>query len=624
MNNPDKRTQHRSASEWLAQAREEERKGELFRAFDLAIQGLDQHPGDLWLKHCAVLTLASTGATELAKAKFKELGLDTVSNATRGEMPPGLIMSLSTLQARLVKDEALKHTGDARRTLLATSAALYETAYREHADAGPHETYYPAINAATLRLLTGDGARASRWAQITLEELAKTPADGHGYFELVSAAEAHLVLGDEERARDFALRAHASKDWATEADYRALASTIRQLRLVTEANVLAGDWLKDIAPPRVIHYVGHIIAAPGQFGRFPSEHEEAIRREIDSAFDGSKIGAGYGSLASGADILFAEALLRHGASLHVVLPFDEEEFVDVSVRPAGPDWVERYWTCRRAAQSVRFATEGRHLGHDWLFSYCSKLAMGLALLRARHLSSEAKQFAVWDGDKNAGPVGTAVDIAEWKRTGKEQTVIECAGSAIREAASIEKAPNQGRVLRAMLFGDLIGFSRPSDADLPRYTEVVFGALAGVIGRYRSDVLFANTWGDGLFLVFANAGVAADCALNLQEAIATTDFSVAELPVRVGLRIGVHLGPVYIGYDPILGHESYFGAHVNRAARIEPVTPEGCIYVTETMAAFLEVESSERFVCDYVGYTTAAKNYGRMRMFLLRRATSLQA
>jgi class 3 adenylate cyclase len=153
---------------------------------------------------------------------------------------------------------------------------------------------------------------------------------------------------------------------------------------------------------------------------------------------------------------------------------------------------------------------------------------------------------------------------------------------------------------------------------------VFGALAQVIGRYGPDVLFTNTWGDGLFLVFADAGVAADCALDLQEAIATTDFSAARLPTPVSLRIGVHLGPVYAGHDPILGHESYFGAHVNRAARIEPVTPEGCIYVTETMAAFLEVESRERFVCDYVGYMTAAKNYGRMRMFLLRRATSTQA
>ena len=35
--------------------------------------------------------------------------------------------------------------------------------------------------------------------------------------------------------------------------------------------------------------------------------------------------------------MFAESLLRRGASVHIVLPFDREEFVDVSVRPAGSD-----------------------------------------------------------------------------------------------------------------------------------------------------------------------------------------------------------------------------------------------------------------------------------------------
>jgi len=40
---------------------------------------------------------------------------------------------------------------------------------------------------------------------------------------------------------------------------------------------------------------------------------------------------------------------------------------------------------------------------------------------------------------------------------------------------------------------------------------------------------------------------------------------------------------------VLKRVNYFGAHVSRAARIEPVTPEGCVYVTETFAAFLGLE-----------------------------------
>jgi class 3 adenylate cyclase len=88
---------------------------------------------------------------------------------------------------------------------------------------------------------------------------------------------------------------------------------------------------------------------------------------------------------------------------------------------------------------------------------------------------------------------------------------------------------------------------------------------------------------------------------------------------MALRIGLHLGPAYTAHDPILLRDNFFGAHVSRAARIEPVTPLGCIYVTETMAAVLALHNAEFFSCEYVGMTEAAKSYGQMRMFLLRRA-----
>ena len=87
---------------------------------------------------------------------------------------------------------------------------------------------------------------------------------------------------------------------------------------------------------------------------------------------------------------------------------------------------------------------------------------------------------------------------------------------------------------------------------------------------------------------------------------------------MAMRIGGHLGPAYAAQDPVLMRTNYFGAHVSRAARIEPVTPEGCVYVTETFAAVLGFEHGNEFACDYVGMTAAAKKYGSMRMFLLRR------
>jgi hypothetical protein len=61
-----------------------------------------------------------------------------------------------------------------------------------------------------------------------------------------------------------------------------------------------------------------------------------------------------------------------------------------------------------------------------------------------------------------------------------------------------------------------------------------------------------------------------------------------------------------------------GSHVSRTARIEPVTPPASAYVTEPFAAALMLDGGEEFACDYVGHMPAAKDYGRLRMYRLRR------
>ena len=402
-----------------------------------------------------------------------------------------------------------------------------------------------------------------------------------------------------------------------------MAATVRQLRLVVEAKGMIEAWGDALSPPRVIHYGGHIIARPGAPGRFPADEEPMVKAAIDKLLAEEDDGFGYGSLAAGADILlFAEALLARGAGLHLVLPFDPAEFVEVSVRPSGAAWVERFEKCYGAAVAhgaVHFATEDRYLGDDHLFAYCSQLAMGLALLRARHLSASVEQIVVWDGGPAAGP---ARHLPRTWRSGrarglprKEITVgngFQPGGGSSAAPRGIERRP------RAMLFGDMHGFSGLRDDQLPRFIEKVLGCFARVIDQHKTDILLANTWGDGLFLVFDDAGKAAGCAIDLQEAVGRLDFATEGLPADMGLRIGLHLGPAYSARDPVLGKENFFGVHVSRAARIEPVTPEGSVYVTETMAAVLALYNSREFACEYVGSTEAAKNYGALRMFLLRR------
>jgi class 3 adenylate cyclase len=131
-------------------------------------------------------------------------------------------------------------------------------------------------------------------------------------------------------------------------------------------------------------------------------------------------------------------------------------------------------------------------------------------------------------------------------------------------------------------------------------------------------MFQNTWGDGLFLVFGDAVDCADLALRLLEQFESMVWSDLGLPPDTALRVGLHAGPVYRGRDPIIRRESFFGTHVSRAARIEPVTPPGSAYASEQLAALLADLPGHDLVCDYVGIQALAKGFDRCALYRLRR------
>ena len=191
-------------------------------------------------------------------------------------------------------------------------------------------------------------------------------------------------------------------------DYAQLASTARQLERIAEARGAKPEILTGFRMPTIVHYLGHIIS-PGA-GRFPASQEIAVQAEIERVLESTKISTAYGSLAAGSDILFAEAMLRRGIGLNIVLPFRIEDFLETSVRTAGEAWVAQFHACVNSAKTVRYATEDAYLGDDRLFSYCSQLAMGLAVLLARHTHSPLCQLVVWDGEARSGVAGTVADM----------------------------------------------------------------------------------------------------------------------------------------------------------------------------------------------------------------------
>jgi class 3 adenylate cyclase len=589
-------SEQHEAEEWIRIAREAEQRGDLLTAYDLAARGVTQHPEDVALRYRAVLNLARSGANDRAAALFAEYGLAAHDDER-----------IASLGARILREEALRVQSPG---LILEAAQGYERVYQRT------QATFPGINAASLYLIGGDQDAAKRLASKVLASCSEGPIDR--YDRAADAAAAALIVGDTTAAVAFVgvcRQLHGD-------NYIAVAATRRQLTQICRTlHIDPAVVVSELAPRTVIHFTGHLISPLGMPGPFPAEAQPQVAHHIADYLERHNVGYGFGSLACGADILFAEALLARRAELSVVLPFAIEEFRSYSVTRGGPDWEGRFETCLAKAASVTYATDDEYLGDRVLLSHASRLAMGLALLRAEYLDAAVAQISVWDGRVKSQEAGTEVDILYWREKNLPSHIIGSLPSDANEPISIPLAVSSARPSRsvkAMLFGDAKGFSKLRERQIPAFIEHFLGAIGRVLERYAERIEFRNTWGDGLYLVMSDPVSAMHCALDLQTEVAKIDRAATGLPADLGLRIGGHAGPVFRMTDPILGKTNFMGSHVSRTARMEPITPEGQVYVTEAFAALIALERDPTLTCEYVGVVPAAKDYGSFRMHLLKR------
>jgi len=90
-----------------------------------------------------------------------------------------------------------------------------------------------------------------------------------------------------------------------------------------------------------------------------------------------------------------------------------------------------------------------------------------------------------------------------------------------------------------------------------------------------------------------------------------------------MRLGLHYGPVWAGTDRITGGRIWYGGEVNRTARIEPVTPVGGVYCTETFAAALLIDHCDDCEVTPVGRRPLAKDFGEVMLYRLDRACGVE-
>lgn len=303
--------------------------------------------------------VARSGDTVRAWAMFGTAGL-LQSNDTEA----------LTLKGRLLKDQALRSEGAERTTLLDEAQQAYLQA------AGGCRATYPLINAATLAFLNDQSAAA---ADLARKVLALLDSGDHEqetrYWLAATAAEAHLLLGEEAASQTALRQAMAAAPEAWE-DH---AATLRQFHQILTRQGRPTAILDPLRPPPSLYFSG-IIGLP--------ENEAEAHRKIEAALDDIGPGAAFGALAAGADIVIAECVIARGAQLHVVLPTALDIFRQTSVGQFGNHWLARFDRLIEMADSLE-APENIATLSGAAIDKGSEIAMGLALRRAEALATQA-------------------------------------------------------------------------------------------------------------------------------------------------------------------------------------------------------------------------------------------
>lgn len=604
------------------------KSGAALMAYDTLVEGLRHFPADPRLRQQTALALARTGASRLANEILRVLA----DEGHRDEETVGLL-------ARTHKDLwADSEDEDERHRHLRLAFEHYRDAYALSSG------YWSGINAATMALLLDQrddaDALARRVREQCLSLLAREARRGDVYWLLATLAEAALVLENWTEAEERYAEARPYADRR----YGDLASTRRNARLIIRHLQADGSRIEAcLRVPPVVVFAGHLIDRPGRAEpRFPPALEPAVRRAIRDRLRPIGAGSGYSSAACGGDILFLECLRELNVETHVVLPYERDQFQrdSVDIVP-GAGWGERYARQLAGAKEVITASEHRMAEGGMSFEYGFLMLDGTAGVRADELDTDLICMALWDGKPGDGPGGTATAVERWRKAGRRPNIIDLAALLEGERSPVVVQPLAEQALPAwarpaetsaaghgtaafnpeimgLLFADVRGFSKLSEEEIPLFVRHFLGAVAAELSSSPCTPIMTNTWGDGLYFVFDSVRSTGEFALALCEVVRSVDWKAKGFQHDLSLRIGLHAGPVYACVDPVTKRPNYIGAHVSRAARIEPITPPGEVYASGAFAALARSEEIKEFICSYVGQTPLAKGYGTFPTYVVQR------
>lgn len=458
---------------------------------------------------------------------------------------------------------------------------------------------------------------------------------------------------------DEAARAYESLDSFPDISIGELADARHQAQFIALALGQPRAFFKATFPPlEIIVFAGHMPDLPGDPSRFPLDLVSQIRLSLRNELEKADARVALLSAAAGADLLFIEAFLeRPKSELHLVLPWSKEEFLRTSVQPfdahAGSSiWAPLFETAVEQASTLRQLSQLSEPGDEVGWQYAMEVTAGIAVQISRTSRLDLKPMALWDGLRGRGAGGTAHFVEFWNNSlGAPPAIIQLPKTQNREDPVVPKSkpercekPTMRREVKTMLFADLVGYSKLSEGVIAEFVKVFLSKLSRLIAESPYAPLCVNMWGDEIYGVFDRAREGGLFGLELSrflreqekewlkkglyyEQLDRATQKLRKFPLNI--RVGLHTGPVLAIYNPVVRQLTYTGAHVTRAARIQPIVLPGEVYGSEEFAAMLELDMASRSVagnatvepadgnpvCKYVGTMQLAKgNPGRFRIY----------
>jgi len=609
--------------------------GEALMAYDVFSEGLDifksfksinevkpnLQPIFLNMMQQQALALAQSGALIPANEILKKLRKQGVND---GE-------TLGIL-GRTYKDMAIRSSSlSERKKYFRNAYKIYFEAFKLAVkNKNIDDAYYNGINAATLSLVIGKKKKSYELA-VTVKKICQKKIKFDSaknipvfHWLLATLGESELLLGNFDSAKKIYSKA------AEQSNIRSIGSMRKQARIILKSqgndiNIL--DCCFNV--PTIIAFSGHIIDQPNrQTKRFPKELENKVRKEISQCLEKMNAGISYSSAACGSDIIFLEEMLKRGGEINIILPFDIKSFKKESVDVIpNSDWSKRFDKVLKKAAQVKII--GHHNPEIDIYNYefANLYIFGSALVRKTIIDSTLKTMAVWDGKPGDGLGGTASAVEQWQKSNQKFEHIDLKKLLKERSVKYKFKKLKRKIIVTdqtayhtylpMLFADIKGFSKFSEKQLISFSENFLKKVSIITSKHKAGILSKRTAGDGLFFMFQNLKTACNVALELQSCITETDWTKFGLPEDLSARISLDAGPCYTFKNPVINELDFSGNYINRAARIEPITPPGYIYASESFVALSNAEGIKTVQFDYAGQVILPKGFGIIPVYNVR-------